>query len=381
MINLNFGDYDIPHVGVLYRLNREKRRVKGADVVNFVKQAHPHANPSGLTAFEHAIPTNGASNGHAGKHEPAPARAKRSRYFDTYVQALQQPDLGGARVNPPLGDDEAEALQSIYMHNHRAAQIHEQELELAALDYGNMRGAHVPPALQRMVDRLAEESRPACIMDNLWFVHAMNGPMLNLFGIDPARHLGRWEAWHSLAAKFLVHSPLFKAHISINLNYPPAVDFFFKEISRHLFAVQTRALLAELHRLSAENGITLFDRWWEQTVTFQLPWAFEDMRREIRYWGGLPHEERTAENYTIIRAWADARHDFTVESLCGRPMHYWLSLWDTPPNGETPGISITELDGYADNRQIYFAADYDVDHNFHVNTWPDVWAYLEGLNV
>jgi hypothetical protein len=29
----DFGDYDVPHVGVLYRLNREKRRIKGTDVI------------------------------------------------------------------------------------------------------------------------------------------------------------------------------------------------------------------------------------------------------------------------------------------------------------------------------------------------------------
>jgi hypothetical protein len=379
--NLNFGDYDIPHVGVLYRLNREKRRVKAADVINYVKQDHPHVSPSGLTAFEQAFPTNGSTNGHAAGYRPDPARAKGSRYFDAYVQALQQHRLCGVSVNPPLNADEADALQTLYAHSHREAQIHGQELELAALDYGNMADAHVPPALQRLTAQLAQEPRPAYITDNLWFIHAMNGAMLNLFSIDPDRHLDRWEAWHSVAAKLLVDSPLFSAHTSVNQAYPPAIDFFFKETSRHLFTVQVRALLAALHRLSAENGVTHFDRWWEQTVTFQLPWAFEDLRREIRYWGALPREQRTEENFEILRVWAAEREDVTVESLCGRPMHYWLGVWDTPPNGDTPGTSIAELAGYADNREIYFAADYDREHRFHVNTWPPVQAYLGSLDV
>ena len=377
--NLDFGDYDIPHIGVLYRLNREKRRVKASDVVNFVKQNHPHASPSGLAAFEQAVPTNGPTNGHAAEHELA--RAKSSRYFDAYVQALQQHNLYDARVNPPLNTGEAETLSALYANNHREAQIHRQELELAALDYGNIAGAHVPTRLQRLVDQLAGESRPAYIADNLWFIHAMNGSMLNLFGIDPARHLDRWEAWHSVAAKFLINSPLFNAHISVNQHYPPAIDFFFKEVGPHLFTVQMRALLAALHRLSADNGVTHFDRWWDQTVTFQLPWAFEDLRREIRYWGALPGAQRTEENYEILRIWAAERHDVSVESICGTPMRYWLGIWNTPPNGETPGTSVSALTGYADNQQIFFAADYDTARCFHVNTWPTVQAYLGRLDI
>jgi hypothetical protein len=347
-----------------------------------VKRDHPRAGQPGLNAFEKESPTNSSRNGDLSSADPTPARAKSSRYFDAYVQALQQRNLNGTRISSPLTADEAEILRALYRRNHRAMQINEQELRLAAVDYRDIKGPHVPPALQGLVETLQKESRPAFIADGLWFMHAMNGAAFNLFGIDPySGYLGRWEAWHILAAKLLPDSPVFNAHVSTNQYYPPAVDLFFNDAHQYLFTVQMRALLTELHRLSEQNGATHFERWWEQTVAFQLPWASEDLRREIKYWGVIPIEERTEENYEVIRAWAAIRYDVQIDSLCGQPVDYWLGIWETPPGSGDSAISVAELSGYVDdNSEVFFAADFDVNHDFHVNSWPAIEAYLSRLD-
>ena len=55
---------------------------------------------------------------------------------------------------------------------------------------------------------------------------------------------------------------------------------------------------------------------------------------------------------------------------------FWLAIWRGDDDPLTEEI-LDNMSGPVDNHQVFYAADYDRNHDFHVNTWPEVALLLD----
>jgi hypothetical protein len=223
------------------------------------------------------------------------------------------------------------------------------------------------------LDRLLRTcGRPAFIADPLWFIHALNGPLLNLFGIQPQRegaYFRCWEAWHVMGCKFMAHSPIREAHCSYNDYFPPAVDQFYRSISPYLFTNQARALISRLILLSNANGFR-FGSWWHNSVAFRAAYAPEKLRRRVWY----QDPARLFGERLVLRGVAE-RGEMRVVPLCADGSYavpFWLGVWRGDDDDPISQQIIDHLHTPLDKSAVFYAADYDMHRDFHANTWPEV---------
>ncbi|MBK9714147.1 MAG: hypothetical protein IPO81_23010, partial [Kouleothrix sp.] len=108
--------------------------------------------------------------------------------FERYVQALQSPT-----IHYPLTDAQATILRTLY-RNRRASRIRNLEDRFAVVDFASI---GQDEKFAGLVQELREHTGPAFIMDDLWFIHAVNGAQLKLFTVDPrsSPFLRRWDGW------------------------------------------------------------------------------------------------------------------------------------------------------------------------------------------
>lgn len=376
--NTPFGDLDIPHIGHLYREIRESRRLSLVDVARWAG-----VDKSTLTRFE--------TTGQAG--------SKRSRHFDRYVQALSQKWLTGTcngngsggngspgkRVRKPLSEDDCALLEAAYKASRTRQILYQQEDSLAHLDFEHIkqadRLAHLAP-LAQLLRELRAQTRPAFIADSLWFIHAINGACSNLFRIpappeprsgDRSHYFYRWEAWHIMGAKFFRASPVYQAHESYNDYFPPTVDQFFRSCAPQLFTLQQRALVHRLMQESDHNDLD-FTEWWLQAAAFNISYKKEYLHRQIKF-------EHPSIGKKILNAVGKQTVGRSVAITPDHTVDFWLGIWYG--NTEESDQLIANLPeqngawgGRVTNQSVYFAADYDYNRSFHVNTWAEVAPLL-----
>jgi hypothetical protein len=274
---------------------------------------------------------------------------------------VQCQTLNGTYLLAPLTKEDASLLRLLSL-DARNGNRHAPAIQLGAYEFPLITSPHAPPELKALVQQLRQTPWPAFIADGLWFIHAVNGAMLNLFGIAPdSPLLRRWESWHLIATQFTDPSPVRDAHVSPDNCFPSAICAFFRATLRYLFTPQMRALLRSLHQISLTNQ-THFSTWWYQTSAFSLAFELKQdariLRRSDRYF--LTSIRRTKSQFVPITA--------------KMQVPFFLGIWQ-PLAAETQA-AFARLSGAAAASELFFAADHDTQQANHVNSWPETKAAL-----
>lgn len=355
----NFGVEDIPHLG---RFAARLRLSRGIENVKQLAGAL-HISPAVISRFERGINL-------------------RSAYFQQFVQALQNPQIGDIVINNPLTPIEAELLFDLEVQNRTRARRRNLYENLNELKLDNLyrrigptpstksrsKNLQDAPTYAQIIRQLEAQTNPAFVADRLWNIHAINGAAFRLFNIDAgspsgSKYLKRWEAWHVLAAKFTEPSPVRDHTNEINRYFPPTVDAFFRDVYPFLFTPQARALLSRLHAMSRQNSLG-FGRMWDSSVTLT---SFLEQDKAL--YRGIVFQG------TEVQAIAQSREEWFVYPNSRQPVLYWMGLWEPNENDDRAKAAFAKLQDYSDSRTIYYAAQYDsLETPFHPSEWPEVIA-------
>jgi transcriptional regulator with XRE-family HTH domain len=331
--------HDISHLGILFKRIRTTRGLSQSDIA----QALAVTN-STISKFE------------------STGRSRRAQIIERYIRTLQSPTLNGSQAPCPLDEDEATLLMQLSSEYH-GANGDALTVQLGAYDFELIASPNSPSELKVLAQRLRQMPWPALISDGLGFIHAVNSAMLNLFGIEPnSVNLRRWESWHTLATMFTHPSPIRSAYVNLDSHFPTLIYDFFQSTVSSLFTPQMRALLRELHHLSDSNDLN-FSKWWYAASTFNL---FFKQRPSTFI---LRHGARFL-NTTVFE-----RECHWVHIAANMRVPYYLGIWQ-PLGSETEAI-FERLPGMAAPGEIFFAADFDAHHAYHVNCWPEVAQLLQ----
>lgn len=328
--------YDLPHIGVLYRRTRESRGVRATEIARLCHVA------------EATISRNLEEQGKTG-----------SETFTHAVTALQS-DI----AQPPLTQQQARMMRTLHRHSKEKG-VHERQCELAALNQDQVKSKQRPQKLDSLVAQLEQERRPALLMDQLWFIHALNGMLLHLFSSDlSADFLRNWDAWHVIGGLLSLDSPLRQAHVNTDEYFPPMITLFFSDERTYpyLFTLQMRLLIKRLHQLSTQNNAE-FTEWWLRAISFNLPYKLQDLTHTILYQG------------EPIQVEAGLRFRRAVEVEARYRACYTLLTWN--PLGSCARKAFEQMQHLPQSRQVFYAADYDTAGNFYINEWPEVAVEID----
>lgn len=329
-----FTGFDLPHLGALCKHLRESRNV----LLKAVAQACD-VEESTITKFEQ----NGTTS---------------RKTFNQYAKFI-------GSNHPPLKPHQQQLLTHLF-ENRRL--VRTLECELTVLSFDDIVSERRRPAgLTSLLNQLHNETRPAYIMDSLWFIHAVNGALLELFDVTPDSDLlKRWEGWHVVAPKFYNNSPIRPIYANTNEFLPPTLVYFFQYEStyRFLFTLQMRKLIERMLKESADHHLE-FHQWWKQVTSFTLPYNSEPMNRTFVY-----RQKRIQVEPKIVKT-----QDVRLGS--GHPARYILSAWE-PWDAEAKDI-FRQFQTLKDKREIYYAADYEQKYSqkFHVNDWDEIKSASE----
>lgn len=333
------AQYDLPHWGALCYRVRASRGLTAEDIGKVVG------------ASRGSISSTLEQRGNIGFET-----------FKRYIEALRDERF----FIPAISEGEARMLQVLYETRDKPTQRRLQ-LDLANISFKKIASHNKPAELKHLVDQLRATSQPAFIGDNLRFVHAVNGELLTLYNIDPhSDFLHHWEAWHDLAIKFQANSPVRQAHPYTDQFLSDSVTNFLQDevVHRYLFTVQMRTLISSLIDLSREHAFPFY-RPWYQATSFLSP-NVGQTARTIEYKG-----ERIQ---TKIRM----QERLLVPVIPEHSVHYSLIVWEPDSKEAYEAFAdITQRAHRQQRDQVYFAADYDRNNNFHINTWPEVAATIE----
>lgn len=330
--------YDLPHFGTMFRHIRETLGLKQSKIAD-----HIVADVATVNRFEKLGTT----------HPDTVANI---------VDSLSDPKLARGLIRHPLTKDNIELLHSIYAD---FRQRHEQEIALASVDFELVTSGYCPSGLRNLVQKMRTCGYPAFLIDPLWFIHAINGAGLQVFGLDPkAEYMNHWEFWHVLGTKFAKDSPVRGAHASIDDYFPPSVDVFFKLTSPYLFTIQMRSLLCRLHQMSDENSYE-FTRSWQSAYTFNLPYRRDPRSRKLLY------------NEQVLNVISEYDPEEPVNFSKGIEIPFMLGFWKPVEPESRTQLILEEIWASPNGSNVFFAADYDHDKTFHANSWPNVVAEIE----
>ena len=152
---------------------------------------------------------------------------------------------------------------------------------MAALSLEDIRSPQRPTQFTDLLNALHQQPGPAYIADGLWFIHALNGAMLNLFGIaSNSPFLSMWPAWHLVAGSLAEDSPVHAAFAQRDVMFPPTVALFFQVAAPYLFTRQMHALVARIHALPHARE-RKFSEWWYLATSLSLHFNLSDLTRGI----------------------------------------------------------------------------------------------------
>jgi hypothetical protein len=330
--------HDLPHLGALLREIRTVRKISATEAQRW------------CGAPQTAAITKDFEQNNSIKFE----------YFERYLARLQS----SKSVDSPLSLKQAQILRDLYENKNTLGQRHG---ELASINFETIspHNPSRPKKLAELVEKLQKESRPALIMDDLWFVHAFNDAQRRLYRVDPqSPFLYRWEGWHTIAAKILADSPVRQAsyHGDANEFLQPTIVYLFQnEYSfQYLFTLQMRTLFCKFIELSKANKYELHD-WWKKIISFYLPYKGM-LSRTLR----VPDTVKVHDTIVLAKPSIESRIEVDV-SGDGHKVGYTLAAWDIVLSSE-PSF----LKNISTQQEIHYAFKYDLAKKFHVNTWPNV---------
>lgn len=108
-----------------------------------------------------------------------------------------------------------------------------------------------------------------------------------------------------------------------------------------------------------------------QAATFNLEYDLHSFTRALYY----PSSRRDKDR--LIHVQSSEPIHIEVETVPGTryTTGYTLVVWNAM--SQEARELFADIAGRRDSRQILFAADYDQDNNFPVNTWPEVVEKLD----
>jgi len=332
---------DMPHVGIMFRRIREARGFSQSDIARALG-----VTSSTISKFE------------------GTGRSRRRRIVERYIQTLHDLCREGMHSPYPLDDDAANLLIGL-SGDARGDNRHTRAVQISAYDLALALSPNCPAELKTLLQRLRQTRWPALICDGLWFVHAVNGAFLNLFGLDEGSALlRRWESWHLIGAELVDPSPVSPVHVWLDGYVPPLVWEFFRTAAPYLFTPQMRALLRKLHILSARNG-RHFREWWYSATALTLFYCEHQSVRLVR------------RNKHVLLASVLKFEPHIVPSGAKTDLPYYLGEFE--PIGIETQTAFEQLSGPARRGDVLYAADFDLGRAFHVNCWPEVArAVLDG---
>lgn len=335
----NIAAHDILHLGILFKRIRAARGLRQSDIAQSLLVTN-----SAISKFENT------------------GRSRRARIIERYIRTLQSPIVNDNPVPCPLENDEVALLLQLNAEYHGDSG-HVAIDQVSAYDFGLIASPYSPLELRSLVQRLRQLRWPAYISDGLGFIHAMNSAMLNFFGIAPSSLLlRRWESWHVLATNLVNPSPVRAAFISPDIYFPSVIHSYFRNTLVYLFTPQMRALLRELHNLSHLNDL-YFSKWWYSATAFTIYFEQSESANILRYGERYLH----ASTLKLENHWVQLAPAMSVP--------YSLGIWQ--PLGVETQVVFDHLTGLAPPDNVFFAAEYDADHRYHVNCWPEVLHELQ----
>jgi len=338
--------YDLVHIGILCKRIRQSRGVEAKAITQ-----HFGISPATINRIEH---NNGASRDS----------------FEQYIAALTSP-----LAFPPLTTRQAENLRQLYEYS-RPQKVLELEEEVAAIALQDIKTAHSHwnKSLRDLNDLLKAQNRPALLMDDLWFDHAINGALLQLFDLNAkADYMYQWQTWHSMAIKLNTQMPVWGQHDDFDYVLPPNVQLFFDHAQRYLFTTQMRYLVYQLLTISTQHRLK-FNCCWEQTITYSFPYEPDTLLTIPRQY--------TGENSTPgIHVEVQVQGIYPITLAEGYTVNYRLMTWNPIAGHEYTERKFEEIRQSNSCHCIYYAVDYDRQHTFHVNTWPAVQKALSTREI
>jgi hypothetical protein len=140
-----------------------------------------------------------------------------------------------------------------------------------------------------------------------------------------------------------------------------------------MFTNQARALIQRLIAMSNANGLR-FATWWHNSVAFRMSFEPEQLRRRLWYQDpARPNSDRI-----VLRTIANLG-DFREVPLSAGGSYtapFWLGVWHGDDDDALSREVLENLDAPLAKDAVFYAADYDVNHEFHANTWPEVSPLL-----
>jgi len=338
---VDFGPYDVACLGALCKRVREARAISGATMASYCSAKSTRTITQDFEVNNQLGP----------------------EYFDRYVKALQSREVTLSPITPM----QAQMLTQWY-YEREPSIVAERTKEVSSIrfEYIHHSNPYRPAALADLVQELSEVRRPGVIMDDLWYIHALNEGQLRMYGIrsDDA-FLQRWDGWHTIASKIWRDSPVRLAHNDAAGIVPPTIVFFLENPSTYpyLFTYPTRAFLSRLNAYSEAEEADVH-RWWPYLTSFTLPHNAPAVPREITVNGSTFYTIPSIDKSIVVPAGSGDG---------AQNVHYMLVTWNViwTTNGEVRAS--LEAPG---PQTVYFARDYDTQRDFHVNTWPHVADYL-----
>ena len=277
--------------------------------------------------------------------------------FASYVAALEQAD------GLELDIDEANLLRKqVYDECYSPDRVHFQQKRLTAFHFRFLKEPP-NPGYQQAVAVLRSGTYPAYIRDELWFIHAYNQPMLDLFGLTPADLKDNWAMWHVIGNKYLPGSKLAAAHgAEADIYFPRALKFFFEDTAQFFFTAQMKALRNRLWDVSKE-----YRRWWTSITTFNAPFGHE--RHPFRHI--LYRNDQRQERWISM----DSEVEKKTIAVTAGPGQYgkYTKMRYVPRDSDTYAKeAIARLTTGEALQQVVFAADFIEDYN----DWPEVKPFL-----
>ncbi len=342
--SVEYGPYDVAHLGALCKRVREARSISGSVMASLCGAKSTRT-----------ITQDFEVNNQLGQ-----------QYFEQYVNALQSPEVTISPISPV----QAQMLIHWY-HDRSETSLRERVMQLAAISFEDIHPSNLqrPQELSNLVKKLEQSDHPALIMDDLWFIHALNEAQLNMYNIAPDNDfLHRWEGWHTIAGKVYRGSPVRAAHDAAGQFIPPTIVFFFEYPTTYpfLFTIQTRTFIDRLMTLS-ETEQHEIHKWWPHLTAFTLPHNTPSVPRQVTINGSsiftTPRIERS-----IAAAVSGSAGDDRVR--------YTLVTWELL--GTSNEEFMQSISAHT-AQKVYFAHDYDTQRDFHINTWPEVNRQLQSI--
>ena len=331
---------DLESIGSLCKRIRLSKHLERADIVQHFDLSMPT-----ITRIENG---NGAGR----------------RSFEQYVQALQSD-----KASTPLTAQQAESLMRLYDLS-RPQKVRQLESEIAALSLCDIKTASSQSntPFRELIEAFRSQNRPALICDDLWFDHALNDALLQVFDMDPnSDYMYCWETWHSMAVKLRTKSPVHDAHDESDHVFPLTVQLFYAQSFRYLFTTQMRHLLNSLRTLSRANGLQ-FDQSWRQATTFGYSYSPSVLSNIPRRY--------TTNGEQQIHVEVQLVGTYPVTYSNGATVNFRLVAWNPLPGHGYTEERFRQVRQARSSQDIFYAVDYDREGCFHVNSWPQVRDYL-----